>query len=133
MPAHILVIEDNPSSLELMSYLLTCSGFSVSCVNNGVAGVAAARSELPDLILCDIEMPRMDGYEVASALKADTELASIPLIAVTAAAMAGDRDSVLASGFDGYMPKPIDPETFVAEIGVYLPLSVCPERRDARH
>jgi CheY-like chemotaxis protein len=114
-------VEDNPANLELMRYLLHAYGHTVLCVGEGERGVALARMELPDLILCDMQLPGLDGYGVAHLLKQDTACRRIPLIAITALAMVGDRDRVLAGGFDGYMTKPITPETFVAEVDAFLP------------
>lgn len=80
----------------------------------------AAMRTLPDVILYDLALPRLEGYGVTQRLKAEPSLSAVPLIAVTASAMAGDRDKVTASGFDGYISKPITPETFVAEVEGYL-------------
>lgn len=115
----ILVIEDNPANLELMTYLLNAFGHTTTTATDGEEGVEAALRIMPDLILCDMAMPRLDGYGVAMRLKKYRRLEGIPLIAVTASAMVGDRDKVLASGFDGYITKPITPETFVAEVESY--------------
>jgi CheY-like chemotaxis protein len=117
--ARILVIEDNDANMELMAYLLRAFGHMVQEAVEGEAGVKLARYGPPDLILCDLQMPGMDGYEVVQRMK--TNLPNIPVIAVTASAMVGDRDKVLAAGFDGYIPKPINPETFVDEIEAFLP------------
>jgi CheY-like chemotaxis protein len=117
---HVLVIEDNPTNLELVIYLLRAFGHRTISVSDGEAGVAMAMEHRPDLILCDIAMPGLDGFGVASRLKSDPRTRDIPLIAVTASAMVGDRDKVISSGFDGYIRKPIDPETFVTEIESFL-------------
>jgi CheY-like chemotaxis protein len=121
MPARLLIVEDNPANLELMRYLLHAYGHTVLCVGDGERGVAVARTELPDLILCDVQLPALDGYGVVHSLKQDAACSGIPLIAITALAMVGDRDRVLAAGFDGYMTKPITPETFVTEVDAFLP------------
>jgi CheY-like chemotaxis protein len=120
MAARILVVEDNPTNLDLLVYLLESFGHSVVTAQDGAAGVAAARRERPDLILCDLHMPVLDGFGVAAALKGDDELRSIPLVAITASAMAGDRGLALAAGFDGYLSKPIDPETLDGQIEAFL-------------
>jgi two-component system, cell cycle response regulator len=120
--ARILVIEDNPANLELMNYLLAAFGHTVLTADDGRKGVEAARREHPDLIVCDVQLPDMDGHEVARWLKSAPDLRAIPLVAVTALAMVGDRDKVLASGFDGYLAKPINPETFVSQVETYLRL-----------
>lgn len=120
MPARILIIEDNPANLDLMTYLLKAFGHVTLTAHDGASGLVRARRERPDLIVCDIQMPGMDGHAVAREIKADAELRAIPLVAVTAFAMVGDRDKVLASGFNGYIPKPIEPETFVAQVEAFL-------------
>lgn len=118
--ARILIIEDNPANIELMSFLLGAYGHTPSSAHDGPRGIAAARSERPDLIACDVNLPGMDGFAVLAALKADPALAGVPILAVTALAMAGDREKVLAAGFDGYISKPIEPESFVAELEAFL-------------
>lgn len=120
--SRILLVEDNPANLELMSYLLGSFGYLAATATDGRAGLDAARGGAFDLIVCDVHMPVIDGYEVARRLKADPVLKTVPLIAVTALAMVGDRDKVLAAGFDGYIAKPIDPETFVRQVESYLRL-----------
>lgn len=120
MGNRILVIEDNPTNLELMTYLLKAFGHTTLVAVDGAEGVEVALREKPDLILCDLALPTLDGYGVARRLKAEPALKAVPLIAVTASAMAGDRDKVIATGFDGYITKPITPETFVSEVEGYL-------------
>jgi two-component system, cell cycle response regulator len=121
MPARIVIVEDNPESLELMSYLLTAHGHAVTGCEKGELGLKAVRRERPDLVLCDIQLPQMDGYEVARNLRLEDGLRDIPRIAITALAMVGDRDKILAAGFHGYIAKPLDPETFVQELEAFLP------------
>jgi two-component system, cell cycle response regulator len=121
MGFRILVIEDNPESLELMTYLLTAFGHSASGAASGESGLDMTRRDRPELIICDIQLPGMNGYQVAQALQADETLARIPRIAVTALAMVGDRERILAAGFDGYIAKPIVPEAFVPEVERFLP------------
>jgi CheY-like chemotaxis protein len=118
--ARILIIEDNPANLELMRYLLRAHGHTVLSAEDGASGIEIARKECPELILCDVQLPKLDGYGVIRDLKGDPAYRHIPLIAITAFAMVGDRDRMLSAGFDGYMPKPITPETFVAEVEVFL-------------
>lgn len=118
--ARILIIEDNPANVELMSFLLGAYGHTPLSAADGPRGVAAARSERPDLIACDVNLPGMDGFAVLAALKREPALAGVPILAVTALAMAGDREKVLAAGFDGYISKPIEPESFVAELEAFL-------------
>jgi two-component system cell cycle response regulator len=116
----ILVIEDNPTNLELMGYLLQSFGHTVLTATDGEEGLEAVRREVPDLIVCDVQIPKFDGYEVATQLKNHPAFRKIPLIAVTALAMVGDRDKMLTAGFDGYISKPINPETFVREVEAFL-------------
>jgi two-component system cell cycle response regulator len=99
--------------------LLKAFGHHTFTAHDGEQGLATARRELPDLIVCDIQLPVMDGHAVARQVKSDVELKSIPIVAVTALAMVGDRDKVLASGFDGYISKPINPESFVAQVEAF--------------
>jgi two-component system, cell cycle response regulator len=118
--ARTLVIEDNRANLELMTYLLMAFGHAVLSATDGLTGIGLALAERPDLIVCDVQLPDLDGYTIARRLKADPALQATPLVAVTALAMVGDRDQILAAGFDGYLPKPIVPETFVAQIEAFL-------------
>lgn len=121
MGARILIIEDNPANLELMTYLLTASAHTVLPAEEGYEGLDTTQREHPDLIICDVQLPDIDGLEVVRRLKRDQDLSSIPVVAVTAMAMVGDRDRVIAAGFDGYMVTPIDPETFVHQFNGFLP------------
>ncbi|MBV9303376.1 MAG: response regulator [Acidobacteriaceae bacterium] len=116
MSVKVLVIEDNPGNLYLIEYLLDEFGYKPICAQDGQEGVEAALEHKPDLILCDIHMPKMDGFEVLRRLKTDPDLGSTPIVAVTALAMVGDNERILRAGFDGYLPKPIDPEKFVQQI-----------------
>jgi two-component system, cell cycle response regulator DivK len=119
--AKILLIEDNPNNRYLVSFLLEGRGHEVVPAHDGPAGIALALSLKPALILLDIQLPEMDGHEVARRLKADLASATIPIVAVTSFAMSGDRERALAAGCDGYIEKPIDPETFVAQVEAHLP------------
>jgi two-component system cell cycle response regulator len=116
----ILLIDDNETNIELMSYLLEAFGYRVQTGHSGAEGLEMARQQVPDLIICDVLMPGMDGYEVARRLGADPQLAAVPLVAVTALAMVDDREKILGCGFDDYIAKPIDSETFVDEIAALL-------------
>jgi two-component system cell cycle response regulator len=118
--ARILIIEDNPDNLDLLSYLLDAYGHTVLSAPDGESGIETARRERPDLIACDIHLPGLDGYAVASTLKADPLLAATPVVAVTALAMVGDREKILAADFDGYITKPIDPHLLVAQVDAFL-------------
>jgi len=121
--ARILVIEDNAANLELMTYLLKAFGHTPIEAGDGQEGVDTARRESPDLIVCDLQLPVLDGYTVVKLLKQIPGFRA-PVIAVTAFAMVGDRERVLAEGFDGYIAKPIAPESFVAEVEHYLPVEL---------
>jgi two-component system cell cycle response regulator len=114
--ARILVIEDSAVQLELLSHLLEALGHTVRTAADGARGLGIAGREPMDLILCDLHLPSIDGFEIARRLKVDPVLAQTPLIAVTAPARAGGRDHVLAAGFDGYLGKPILPEKLVSTI-----------------
>ncbi|HMG76587.1 MAG TPA: response regulator [Pyrinomonadaceae bacterium] len=116
----VLVVEDNSASLDLMVYLLKAFGHTPLSARDGLEGIAAARREHPDLILCDIQLPGADGVEVCRQLKADPASRDIPMVAVTAFAMVGDREKLLAHGFNGYLSKPINPQTFIADMAPYL-------------
>ncbi len=134
MTARILIIEDNPVNRELMDYLLSSFGFDTLVALHGGVGLDIARREQPDLIVCDIEMPTMDGFEFARQAKGDEALRHIPLVAVTAYAMVGDRDRILTQGFDGYVAKPIEPIEFVNVVKSFLPAAPTspPASMDAR-
>lgn len=120
MAARILIIEDNPGNLELMTYLLRAFGHEPMVIQDGQDALEMARLEKPDMIVCDIQLPTLDGYAVARNLKANPATREIPLVAVTALAMVGDRDKVLSAGFDGYISKPIEPESFVLQVESFL-------------
>jgi len=120
MSARIVVIEDNPANLDLMTYLLRAFKYEPLCALDGEQGLALVRKERPEVVICDLQLPRMDGFEVRRRLKEDPATAAIPVIAVTAFAMVGDRDRVLRAGFDGYIGKPIVPETFVSQVEQFV-------------
>jgi CheY-like chemotaxis protein len=117
----ILLIEDNEQNRYLATFLLEQHGHTVVAAEDGPRGIAIAGASRPDLILLDIQLPGMDGYEVARALRETASLRGVPIVAVTSYAMVGDREKALEAGCDGYIEKPIDPDTFVAEIGRFLP------------
>jgi CheY-like chemotaxis protein len=119
--ARIALIEDNPTNLELMQYLLHHFGYQTLVATDGEQGLALVRQEHPDLILCDLQLPLIDGYALAGQIKADPTLRDIPLLAVTAFSMTGDEEKTLAAGFLAYFAKPIDPESFVAQMEQFLP------------
>lgn len=116
MTRRILLIEDNEQNRYLATFLLERHGYRVEVAADGLAGVEVATASPPDLILLDIQLPGMDGHAVARTLRGVASLATVPIIAVTSYAMVGDRETVLAAGCDGYIEKPIDPDSFVASI-----------------
>ena len=121
MTTSFLVIEDNPANMELVRYLLTFSGYKVLLARDGQQGLDIALSERPDLIICDLQMPRLDGYQVLEQLRSSGQGEQPIVIAVTAFSMPNDRQKVLTAGFNGYISKPIEPENFVSQIESFLP------------
>lgn len=120
MSRSILLIEDNEQNRYLLTFLLEQHGYEVRSVADGARGIAAAKALVPALILLDIQLPTMDGYAVARALRQNEALREIPIVAVTSYAMPGDREKALEAGCTGYLEKPINPQTFVAEMELVL-------------
>jgi CheY-like chemotaxis protein len=120
MRARILYIEDNQQNFYLVDYILKARGCEVEWARDGKAGLDAAAAAPPDLVLLDIQLPGMDGYSVAKALKGDPALAGIPIVALTSYAMAGDRQKALDAGCDGYIEKPLNPAIFGEQIDGFL-------------
>ena len=120
MKGRILLIEDNEQNAYLVNYLLGARNWEVLTASDGPAGLKLADVESPDLILLDIQLPGMDGYEVARKLRARENLDGTPIIAVTSYAMPGDRENCLAAGCTGYIEKPIDPATFADQVERHL-------------
>lgn len=116
----ILVIEDNEQNLYLMRFLLESNGFTVVEARDGQEGIRQACALRPAAILLDIQLPVMDGYAVATALRTHDELRDTPIIAVTSYAMMGDRERALAAGATDYVEKPVDPDTFVGRLRAHL-------------
>jgi len=116
MSRSVLLIEDNEQNRYLVTFLLERSGYTVCAFADGARGIAAALTMSPALVLLDIQLPLMDGYAVARALRTNEALRSTPIVAVTSYAMPGDREKALAAGCTGYIEKPINPDTFVAEV-----------------
>ncbi|MBN2158764.1 MAG: response regulator [Spirochaetes bacterium] len=123
MKRTILLIEDNEQNRYLATFLLKKQGYTVVAAPDGPSGIDLAVQGGYDLIVLDILLPGMDGYAVARALRDNTATRDIPVVAVTSYAMVGDREKAIAAGCNGYIEKPIDPETFVSEIERYLPIS----------
>jgi CheY-like chemotaxis protein len=122
MNLKILLVEDNDNNRYLAQFLLERAGFAVTSVENGRVALDKARHDKPDLVVMDIQMPEMDGYETARRFKADPSLKEIPLVGVSSFAMPGDRATALKIGFAGYIEKPINPETFAKEVTEFLRL-----------
>ena len=116
----ILVIEDNPDNLKLVEMLLGPLKASLRMVTDGPSGILAAQEETFDLILLDIQLPGMDGYAVAKALREIPRVSETPIVAVTSYAMAGDREKALLEGFTEYLEKPLDPATFARTISSFI-------------
>ncbi len=120
MCARVLVVDDDPVNVELLAYLLRAYGHDAILALSGEAALREAHERVPDLVLCDIQMPQADGFEVLRRLRGEARFAGTPIVGVTALAMVGDREKIVAAGFDGYLTKPITPETFVPEVEKYL-------------
>jgi two-component system, cell cycle response regulator DivK len=119
--ATILVVEDTPANRALATKLLTAAGHEVLTADSAEAGIVLARERLPDLVLMDLGLPEMDGWQALTAIRADDRSAGLRVIAFTAHAMVGDRERAMAWGFDGYLSKPIEFGTFVDSVASYLP------------
>ncbi|MBL4919297.1 response regulator [Szabonella alba] len=115
-----ILIEDNEQNRYLATFLLEGRGFKVIAAVDGISGIELARTTRADVILLDIQLPRMNGHDVARALRGIPDLNSVPIVAVTSYAMVGDREAVLAAGCNGYIEKPINPETFVDEVLAHI-------------
>ena len=116
----ILVIEDTEDNRQIMRDLLTGAGYEVLEAHDGAAGVAAAKAHVPDLILMDIQLPILDGYEATRRIKATPELAHIPIVAVTSYALSGDEAKTKAAGCNGYVAKPFSPHLLLAQVRSFL-------------
>lgn len=120
----ILLVEDNEMNRDMLSRRLERKGFTVLVAVDGAEGVAKARAELPDLILMDMNLPILDGWEATRQIKADGQTGKIPVIGLTAHAMAGDREKCLAAGCDQYDTKPVDFNSLLGKIREFLPEAV---------
>lgn len=116
----ILVIEDNEYNLYLIKFILEKNGYQVIEAREGLKGVELAIKEKPDLIILDIQLPDINGLEAAQRIRASEIDNKVPIVAVTSYAMVGDREKMLAAGCTGYIEKPINPDTFLAEIEKFL-------------
>ena len=120
MNKRILVIEDQEDNRQIVRDLVTASGYELIEATTGEEGIEAAVRERPDLILMDIQLPGIDGYEVTRRIKANPQLQKIPIIAVTSYALSGDDKKAFAAGCDGYVTKPYSPRLLLAKIKEYL-------------
>ena len=120
MKIKVLVIEDNEQNMYLVKFILEVHGYEVIQARNGSDGIFMAREHKPDLILLDIQLPILDGYTVARELRKINAMQHVPILAVTSYAMPGDREQALAAGCNGYIEKPINPDTFMNEINQFI-------------
>lgn len=116
----ILVVEDNETNMYLIRFILSKSGHEVIEARTGEEGVEFAIREKPDLVIMDLQLPGIDGLEATKRIRESETNGELPIIALTSYAMAGDKEKALAAGCTGYIEKPINPETFMAEIEKYL-------------
>lgn len=120
MSAHILIIEDNEMSLALAEYLLRQAGYTTSSATDGDSGVRMALENQAHLILCDLDLPVIDGPQVVTMLRTHGEWRRVPILAFTAASLSEEQRRVLTTDFDGYVAKPIDPVSFSNTVGHHL-------------
>ena len=120
MSRHILVVEDQEDSRQILRDLLGNAGYELTEAENGEEAIAAVAQRRPDLILMDIQMPVLDGYEATRRIKADPALKDVPIIVVTSYAWSGDENKALAAGCDGYVSKPSSPRELLAKVRAYL-------------
>ena len=116
----ILVVEDNPLNLKLVRDVLTASGYEVVEAQTGEAGVSLAADCAPDLVLMDLQLPGIDGYEALRLIREDPRVGEVPIVALTAFAMREDRERTARAGFDGYLSKPISVRELPAQVGDFL-------------
>ena len=121
MSKRILVVEDQEDNRRILRDLLTNAGYEIIEAENGEEALAVAARERPDLILMDIQLPLLDGYEVTRRIKTDPALRAIPIIAVTSYALSGDEGKARAAGCDAYLAKPYSPRVLLAKIREYVP------------
>ena len=118
--AKILIVEDNEENRDSLSRRLSRRGFTIVTAANGRIGVEVAKAQVPDLVLMDMNMPEMDGWEATRQIKATAQLARVPIIALTAHAMSGDRDRAIEAGCTDNHPKPIEFEKLIVQMGSLL-------------
>lgn len=120
MKLKALIIEDNEQNMYMLSFLLEKNNYEVFQAFNGLDGIKVAKECSPDVILLDIQLPEMDGYQIAREFRQRNDFNHIPIIAVTSHAMVGDREKAMASGANGYIEKPIDPDNFIKKMESYF-------------
>lgn len=120
MKLKALIIEDNEQNMYMLTFLLENNNYEVFQAFNGLDGIKAAIEHSPDVILLDIQLPQMDGYQIAKELRKKNDLQHIPIVAVTSHAMVGDREKAMESGATGYIEKPIDPDNFIQRMESYF-------------
>lgn len=133
MPARILMVEDTPHNLALMRYLLEVRGHSIIEATNGLEAMAHAREGKMDLVILDLQLGDTTGFEVLEGMRTLPQLGAVPIVAVTAFAMVGDRDKILSAGFDGYIAKPLEPQVFAEQIESFLPASLRGREQPLKH
>jgi len=116
----VLVVEDNPMNMILIKEILAANGFEVIEAYNGHDAIKRVSEEMPDLILMDLNLPEMDGVTATKILKSNTPSKDIPIVAITASAMKGDEEKILAEGFDGYIAKPIEMKKFIKAVALFI-------------
>jgi CheY-like chemotaxis protein len=117
---NIVIVDDEPDSIGVAEYVLQFHGAKVRTALNGISGLDLLHQERPTALLLDIQMLKMSGWDVLKAIRQDGQLKGLPVIALTAFAMSGDKERILAAGFDGYLSKPISPMTFISEMDALL-------------
>lgn len=127
MKKTVLIVEDNELNMKLFNDLLEAHGYATLKTSHGIEAMELARAHKPDLILMDIQLPEVSGLEVTRWLKADEELKSIPVIAITAFAMKGDEERIREGGCEAYMSKPISVAKFIATVKTYLEAESAPK------
>jgi two-component system cell cycle response regulator DivK len=118
--ATVLLVEDNAANMKLATFILQSAGYTVISARDAEGGLTLARTECPDLILMDIQLPGMDGLVATGLLKQDPATRAIPVIALTALAMKGDEERILAAGCDGYVAKPLNYRDFLAVVAAWV-------------
>ena len=116
----VLIVEDNPVNLRLAQFLLEKAGFAVARATTGAECLAQLELDIPDVVLMDIQLPGEDGLSITRKIRANPRLGAVVVVALTAHAMAGDREKILGAGCDGYIPKPVDPGRLAGEVRRYL-------------